>query len=138
MIRVRTVLTCITAIAILGAGPASVSGAEVPWTLSYDALTSLVTFTTDNTTQQIVLPTTRLAETYVRVTATGDDSQDIFRISGRALAGGVILSGQMAEIRAGRPASGANPEFRIEIISLTTAYVEPITWGQLKNMFNKK
>lgn len=144
MIRVRTVLACITAIAIFGVGPALASGAEVPWTLSYDALTNLVTFTADNTTQQAVLPATGRAGTYIRVTATGDGPtggghhQDIFCISGSALADGIVWSGQMSKNWTGDPVSGSRPVLQIEIISLTTAYVEPATWGHLKTMFSKK
>jgi hypothetical protein len=143
MIRVRTVLTCITAIAIFGAGTALAGGAEVPWTMSYDALTSRVTFTADNETQQVVLSAAELAETYFRVTATGEVSddaggrgRDVFRVSGRVLAGGSVVSGQVAMDWTGNPAPGTRPVFHLEVISATTAYVEPRTWGHLKSMFN--
>lgn len=146
MIRVQTVLTCMAAVVTLGIGPASASlehshlstgagdpgrttqteATAVPWTLSYDSWTRVVTLTIDGTKWRCAAPLAATNGAFVRVTAA---NSEILRCNAAALANGVVLSGNTVI----HPA--VDGPIQIEVGSKDTAYVAPTTWSQLKVLF---
>jgi hypothetical protein len=136
------------------------NGTAVAWTLTYDAMTDLVTFTVDNTTLQYTTPLSGFTDVFVRARAVdagsqivvsdlvldgetvGDQSDavgdglDILWISGGTLSDGFVLSGQTTMSWTGDPPTQSRLAFQLKVGTLKTVYVEPATWGQLKNMFN--
>jgi hypothetical protein len=218
MTRLRTVLTCLTAIVFFSAGPVTASltvshvatdaemlgllsdtlfvgegrigdgagaatfevdlggdtgnpamtaqydwpnGTAVPWTLSYDGMTHMVTFTVDNITLQYVSPLNGFTDVFVRSravntgsemrvnnlvldgNAAGDasdaigDGLDILWISGGVLADGFVLTGQATMSWTGDRPTQSRLAFQIKIGTLATVYVERATWGQLKSRFSR-
>ncbi len=137
------------------------NGTEVPWKLSFDAMTQLVSFTVDNVTLQYTTPLGGFTDVFVRSRAVnvgsemlvdnlvldgeavGDASNavgnglDILWISGGVLADGFVLSGQATMNWTGDRPTQSRLAFQIKVGTLTTVYVEKATWGQLKHMYNK-
>lgn len=137
------------------------NGTAVPWSLSYDAMTQLVTFTVDNVSLQYTTPPGGFTDVFVRSMAVnagsailvdnialdgetvGDVSNavgnglDILRISGGVLADGFTLSGQATMSWTGDRPAQSRLAFQIKVGTLTTVRVAASTWGQLKHMYNK-
>jgi len=137
------------------------NGTAVPWTLSFDAMTQLVTLTVDNVTLQYTTPLGGFTDVFVRSRAVNAGSAmlvdnlvldgeavagssnavggglDILRISGGVLADGFVLSGRATMSWTGDRPTQARLAFQMKVGTLEAVYVEKATWGQLKNMYNR-
>ncbi len=137
------------------------NGTAVSWTLSYNSLTSLITFAFDNTTLQYTTPLSGIKDVLVRmqpadagsdilvdnlvldgassgsISSLTADGVDILRVSGSALTAGFRLTGQTTLNWTGDRPDQSQLFFRITVEALDVVYVEKRTWGQLKTMFDE-
>lgn len=137
------------------------NGTAVSWTLTYDHKTDVVTFSVDgvvvcSTTLPDVLSDvcvrTRAADTgsNVRVEnlvldgqSVGDQLQatanglDILRLRGATLVDGFTLSGQTTMSWKGARPAQPDLAFQIKVGTLNPVTVRPVSWGEVKNLFNK-
>ena len=138
------------------------NGTAVSWTLTYDNVTDLVTFTVDGITLNYVTPLSGFSSVFVRARAvdagTGivvddlvldgvavtDQSQatgdglDILWISGGTLFDGFTMTGRATMTWSGAVPSQSRLAFQLKVGSLNPVKIyNDTSWGQLKALFNQ-
>jgi len=134
----------------------------VPWTLTYDGTTNLVTFTLGGATLQYTPPLSGFTEIFVRTRAVnagtgivvngltvdgevvsdvsqalGASGLDILWIHGGSVSDGFALAGQTTMSWTGAKPSQSQLAFQIKVGWSFTVYTDKVTWGRLKQMFNR-
>jgi len=137
------------------------NGTAVPWTLTYNGTTNLVTFTVNGVALQYTTPLSGFTEIFVRTRATnagtdivvnnltfeseavGDVSQalgagglDILWIHGGSVSDGFTMTGQTTMTWTGAMPSQSQLAFQIKVGWSFTVYTGDVSWGRLKQMFN--
>jgi hypothetical protein len=137
------------------------NGTAVPWTLTYDGTTNLVTFTVNGVPLQYTPPLSGFTEIFVRTRATnagtdivvndltvdseavgdvsqafGADGLDILWIHGGSVGDGFTMNGQTTMSWTGARPSQSRLAFQIKVGWSFTVYTGDVTWGRLKQMFN--
>ena len=136
-----------------------VSEAIEPFSLSYDAVTKVVSFSLGGHTLTYVTPYMQFGDLFVRTralnvgtsvsvydlvlngvsvgdqsTATGD-GLDILWISEHAIANGFTLTGAAVLSWTGTPPTQSRLAFQIKVAKLAQVGVEHATWGAVKSLF---
>lgn len=136
------------------------NGTAVPWTLTYDHVTNLITFVVDDVTLTYPAPLEGFTDIFVRARAVnvdsdrlvndlilesgtlGDASREagnglgILRISGVTPRDGFTISGRTTMSWTGATPNQPCLAFQIEVGNLKPVYVAPATWGRLKKLFS--
>jgi len=137
------------------------NGTAVPWTLTYDYLSDLITFTVDGITLSYTTPLGAFTDIFVRARAVnvgssinvdnmvldgetvGDFSQatgdglDILWITGGTLSNGFTISGHTTMEWTGDRPTQSRLAFQIKVGKLSPVDDEQASWGQVKNLFNR-
>lgn len=138
------------------------NGTPVPWTLTYNGTTNLVTFTVNGVALQYTPPLSGFTEIFVRTRAVnagtgivvngltvdgevvsdvsqalGSSGLDILWIHGGSVSDGFTLTGQTTMSWAGARPSQSQLAFQIKVGWSFTVYTDKVTWGRLKQMFNR-
>jgi hypothetical protein len=137
------------------------NGTPVPWELTYDAMTNLVTFTVDGIALSYSTPLDGFTDVFVRARAVNVDSDilvdnlvldsesigessqatgdglDILWISGATLSDGFAMTGHTTMAWAGTMPTQSRLAFQIKVGKLKPLRTDEITWGRLKKMFNE-
>jgi len=136
------------------------NGTAVSWTLSYDHVTNLITFTVDGITLSYATPLWGFTDVFVRTRAVNEgsdilvddlvldgevvgdvstataDGLDILWIGGGTLANGFTVTGQTTMNWTGSMPSQSRLAFQIKVGKTDAVKVEQVSWGQLKTMFS--
>jgi len=137
------------------------NGTAVSWTLTYDHVTDLVTFTVDGITLSYATPLDGFTDVFVRTRAVdsgteilvddlvldgevvADQSQatgnglDILWISGGTIFNGFTMTGRATMTWTGAMPSQSRLAFQLKVGTLQPVYVYRASWGRMKNYFNK-
>jgi hypothetical protein len=135
------------------------NGTAVSWTLTYDNVTDLVTFTVDGISLSYVTPLDGFTDVFVRTRAVDagtdilvddlvldgevvtDQSQatgdglDILWISGGTLFNGFTMTGRATMTWTGAMPTQSRLAFQLKVGSLKPVRIDG-SWGRMKNYFN--
>ena len=134
----------------------------VSWTLTYDHVTYLATFTVDDVVLSYVSPLAGFTEIFLRTRAVNADSDiivdnlvldgenvndvsnavgsnglDILWISGAILLDGFTLTGQTTMSWTGTPPTQSRLAFQIKIGTIKTVPTKGSTWGGVKALYRQ-
>jgi hypothetical protein len=137
------------------------NGTAVSWTLTYDDVTNLITFTVDGIALNYTTPLWGFSNIFVRTravelgsdilvddlvldgenvgdvsTATGN-GLDILWIAGGTLVDGFTISGRTTMSWTGDMPSQSRLAFQIKVGTTNPVKVEKVSWGQLKKLFGE-
>jgi hypothetical protein len=137
------------------------SGAPVNWTLTYNHVTDLITFTLDTVVLQYTTPLSGFSDVFVRTRAVNADSEilvdnlvldgvgvgdnsnangnldglDILWISGGTLTDGFTLTGRTTMTWTGPAPTQSRLAFQLKVGMLMPVPTEPATWGKVKGLY---
>lgn len=135
------------------------NGGAVDWSLHYNHVTNLITFTVDTVVLQWTTPLSGFTDLFVRTRAVnagteiivddlmldaenvGDashavaDGLDILWISGGVLADGFTLTGTTTMSWAGAMPTQSRLAFQLKVGTLSTVSTEETTWGRVKSLY---
>ncbi len=109
-------------------------GTAVSWSLTYDHSTDLVTFTVDGIPSEYAAPLGGFSQIFVHTHA----SDGGVVVSG-VLPGVFTVTGERSMSWSGKMSRQSGLAFEIEVGPLMPAYTfDDVTWGELKDLFNRK
>lgn len=136
------------------------NGTAVPWTLTYDHTTNLITFTVDYVNLSYTSPLSGFTEIFVRTRAVNADSDilvdnmvldgenvndvsqafgsnglDILWIDGGTLLNGFTLTGETTMSWIGSPPTQSRLAFQVKVGTIKPVPVENSSWGAIKALY---
>jgi hypothetical protein len=137
------------------------NGGAVAWSVHYNHLTHLITFTVDTVVLQWATPLSGFTDLFVRTRAVNADTQilvddlvldaqnvgdasqavansdglDILWIAGGTLTDGFTLSGTTTMSWAGAMPTQSRLAFQVKVGTLSTVGTEESTWGRVKALY---